>query len=363
MNKRITLRDIAKATGYHYSTISLALRNDPEIAVETRVEIHGVAERMGYSPDPLARALSIYRASTRPISYHATLAWISIEEGSLRNPEYIFRGFSEGAMKRASELGYKIEEFSFQTPGITLENLPRILQSRGINGILVPPRGPRDVDKEIRMDWSRFPAVAFGYSLHWPQLHLVANCHHRSIRTSVRKLVGLGHRRIGLLFNKWSNIRVDCNWTGGYFAEMHQQNLEPFAFTLESTSPFETLEKKEVPLVKAWLKKHRLEALIVDYSPPLILWLRTVCRLRIPEDISVVSLNVESDNAYHTGIDQNHGESGHAAVDFLVNLIHTNDRGIPAIPRRLLIEGSWREGKTVAVRGEGRQDQISKFPN
>jgi hypothetical protein len=35
------------------------------------------------------------------------------------------------------------------------------------------------------------------------------------------------------------------------------------------------------------------------------------------------------------------------AVDFLVDMLHRNERGIPAIPYRLMVEGSWCEGKTV----------------
>ena len=347
MATRITLRVIAEKTGYHYSTVSLALRNDAKIERETRAEIQRVAEEMGYVPDPLVRALAIYRASSRPASYHATLAWISNAEGSLRDPRYIFRGFGQGALHRATQLGYKLEEFSLDASGVTLANLPRILLSRGINGILVAPQGLGRSPTEIRMDWSRFPAVAFGYSLKWPRLHLVANYHHHAVKVCLQKLVERGHRRIGLIVNKWTNLRVDGNWMGGYFAGIDQPGLKPFVFPLSSRNHRIALAKKEAPQLKAWLKKNRLDALIIDYSPPLIDWLRSSCRLRIPEDISVVSLNVESDNSFASGIDQNDHELGTAAVDFLVNLIHTNERGIPSIARRILIEGTWSEGQTI----------------
>jgi hypothetical protein len=35
------------------------------------------------------------------------------------------------------------------------------------------------------------------------------------------------------------------------------------------------------------------------------------------------------------------------AVDLLVDMMHRNERGIPPIPYRLMVEGSWCEGKTL----------------
>ncbi len=39
--------------------------------------------------------------------------------------------------------------------------------------------------------------------------------------------------------------------------------------------------------------------------------------------------------------------TGKAATDFLVSMIHRHEKGIPSIPQRLLVEGTWIPGKTV----------------
>jgi hypothetical protein len=34
-------------------------------------------------------------------------------------------------------------------------------------------------------------------------------------------------------------------------------------------------------------------------------------------------------------------------VDFLVDMIHRNERGIPETPRWVLVEGTWQNGATL----------------
>jgi len=347
MERRVTLRDIAEATGCHYSTVSLALRGDLRIQEQTREKILRTAQKLGYRPDPMVKALAVYREAIKPAIYHATLAWFSNARESQFHPGYIFKHYVAGARTRAEELGYKLEEFVLHEPGMTLARLPKILQTRGISGILVAPQPPHRMLTGIHMDWTRFSAVAFGYSLAWPPIHLVSNHQYRAAKIAVRKLISLGYKRVALVVGEVSNGRVDGNWLGGYLTEILHKKLDPLVF-LRTTKGSETLlEDRESPRLKAWLEKNKPDALIIDYSPPFIPWLKETCGLRVPEDIGVTSLNVQSDDMIHSGIDQNESEIGSAAVDLLVNMLHTNERGIPAISRRLLIEGTWRMGETV----------------
>ena len=45
MQARPTLRDIAKATGYHFTTVGLAIRGDPRILPETANAIRLAAQK------------------------------------------------------------------------------------------------------------------------------------------------------------------------------------------------------------------------------------------------------------------------------------------------------------------------------
>ena len=62
--KRITLQDVAKATGYSINTISHALKNKPDIAPATREKIQQVAREMGYIRNSLASTLRSGKSHT-----------------------------------------------------------------------------------------------------------------------------------------------------------------------------------------------------------------------------------------------------------------------------------------------------------
>jgi Transcriptional regulators len=58
VKKRKTIMDVAAEAGVDFSTVSLALRNDPRIKPATRERIQAAARKIGYFPNQLARSLS-----------------------------------------------------------------------------------------------------------------------------------------------------------------------------------------------------------------------------------------------------------------------------------------------------------------
>src|SRR4051794_8013672 len=74
---RVTLRDIARKAGVHFSTVSLALRDHPRIPAETRERLRQLARKLGYVADPLLASLSSYRSKRRGEQFRSSLAWIT----------------------------------------------------------------------------------------------------------------------------------------------------------------------------------------------------------------------------------------------------------------------------------------------
>lgn len=65
MNKQqITIKDIAKALGVSPSTVSRALKNNPDISRETREAIHKYAQKHNYKPNVIASNLRTSRSNT-----------------------------------------------------------------------------------------------------------------------------------------------------------------------------------------------------------------------------------------------------------------------------------------------------------
>ncbi len=58
---RITINDIARISGYSKTSVSFAFNDPGRISAKARARILGVANELGYIPDPLARNLSLRR--------------------------------------------------------------------------------------------------------------------------------------------------------------------------------------------------------------------------------------------------------------------------------------------------------------
>src|SRR6185437_3992755 len=66
----VRLRDIAEQAGVSVNTVSRALTDKPDINPATRARVRALAERLGYTPNMLAR--SLLRGSTRTIGLVVT---------------------------------------------------------------------------------------------------------------------------------------------------------------------------------------------------------------------------------------------------------------------------------------------------
>jgi len=339
MERRVTLRDIAKKTGHHYSTVSLALRGELRIPAGTRARIVRAAEELGYRPDPMVQALASYRTATRPSSYHATLAWVVNDAQTVLRRDYNFRDWLDGAARRAEELGYKVEEFLLRTHGMTPDRMARMLRSRGIDGILVAPQPNRRVRARIRMDWSSFAAVSFGYTLASPALHRVTSHHSRAVRTTMRRLLSLGYRRIGLCVHRLWNARIDGGWVGGYFSETREDRR------LASVEPL-LVAGWEPERVGRWIAANRLDAVVLD-EPGFVPRIERELGIAVPARLGAAVLQSPGGERGVSGIDQQGEEIGRSAVDLLVSLLRMNRRGLPPIAHNLMIEGTWFEGSTL----------------
>ncbi|MDD5350079.1 MAG: substrate-binding domain-containing protein, partial [Chthoniobacteraceae bacterium] len=228
----------------------------------------------------------------------------------------------------------------------TARRASQVLFHRGIRGLLVCPlpvsRG------HLSLQWGKFAAVAFGYSLLRPKLHLFTAAHYRSIITSMRKLRAMGYRRIGMVTAHEMDERMDRMWTAAYRTEMLPQNEAiPIHFYSEMTywhAP-EAEKKTVVKEFLEWYRKYKPDAIITS-SSPVFYWL-TDAGHRVPEDVAVASATLQEGESLTSGIIEPSPEIGHAAADFLVSMLQRGEYGVPAIPQRVSLEGKWFDGKTI----------------
>ncbi|MCE0496842.1 MAG: LacI family transcriptional regulator [Methylacidiphilales bacterium] len=347
MQPRVTLRDIAAKAGVHHTTVSRALKDDPRVCAETLAKIRALAKRMGYMPDPMLSSLNAYRHASRGHQYHGTVAWISnfsTREGWRGSDCYklYFQGASDQLMRH----GYRLEEFWLREPGMTARSSSQVLFSRGIRGLLICPlaisRG------HLSLQWERFSAVTFGYSLVRPKLHLFSAAHYRAMITAMRKLRVMGYRRIGMVTAYNMNERMDRMWTAAYSAALPvlpgSQTI-PILQLGERARSARASDKKDHLHVLKWFRAHKPEA-IISPTTPVAEWL-IEAGYRLPKDVAVVNTSLHKE-AFVSGIVEDSREIGRAAADFLVGMLQRGEYGVPSTPQRVLLEGKWYGGKTTA---------------
>jgi len=342
MTPRVTVRDLAKLAGVHFTTVSMALRNHPRIPAPTRNRIKKLAKKMGYRPDAMLNALSIYRQGTKKPCFQATIAWINAHPA--RETLYhtaLYREYFRGARERAEELGYKLEEFWLGEPGLTQQRLGVILNSRGIQGALVAPLDSHSDMKTMDVvPWRKLSAVSLSFSLRHPQIHTVTASQYRGMRSSLHELRKLGYRRIGFLMDSDLDLRGDHNWQAAFWVDYHSQprewRVEPF------WSPSGQVPKKPF---RKWLETQR-----PDVITPCGAYVADIVRdlgLKVPRDIGLAHHNVDSDIKAFSGMDQCGSRIGASALEYLVDMLNRQECGVPESPKQILIEGHWVRGKTV----------------
>ncbi len=337
----VTLRDIGKALGLSHVTVSLALRNSIRIPEKRRLQVQKMARQMGYQPNPMATALAHLRRASgvRPVS--AALAWLNFWEqpADLRRHAE-FDAYWRGASAAAEKFGYRLDEFVCDGKSLSLERLQRILISRGIQGVLLPPERTK-LDLE-QFDWSKFSIVRFGRTLEKPQTHLVTSDHVANAMRAFTAAKDLGYKRIAFL-DDGSYLR-GIRFLAGF---MLAQRFAPAGERVPLFSFDENSWRDCLPAFQRWMKHAKPDAIISDF--PHTADLLSLVGYRVPDDVGVAAMSI-LDGHCDAGIDQHPEEIGRVATLLLVSLIHDGDRGEPSIFREILVEGSWVDGSMMPRR-------------
>ncbi len=358
ISSRITLKQVAAEAGVHVSTAWRALKNDTYVDPAKRVHIRAISARLGYVPDPMLTALSHYRRKLHTPAYRSTFAWVHAFANRHGWQQAVhIRGYHEGATTFAASMGYKLEEFWLTEPGLSPKRAREVLLARNIRGLIFAPQP--DAKMELKLPVEAFAGVAIGYSLVSPCLHIVANHQHGSTLTCLRELCHLGHSRIGMVSASETLRRAEHNFETPYclFKDTQPESRKIPLFTIEGRDEPAVVNPWRERFL-AWIERHRPTAIISTVSE-VKTWLKGA-GYDIPNDIGIVTLSRVFDPDW-SGIDQQEKEIGARAVELLISLFQSGERGVPATPLRLLVEGRWIETGTVKKLGPPATELLKRL--
>ena len=183
--KRVTLQDIAQATGYTINTVSRALQNKPDIGRDTCLRIQQTAREMGYVRNYLASSLRSGRTKT-----------LAMIVGSLSNPFYAI--LADLVQSEALRLGYGLMILSSRDdPDMEVQAVEMAL-SRQVDGILMTPCS-FDSPALFMLHAAEIPVVLLSrYQKDRDDDYVVCN-DERGGYLAGRHLIEHGHRRLAML--------------------------------------------------------------------------------------------------------------------------------------------------------------------
>jgi len=339
-----TLKDIARAAGVSMMTVSRVLRGAPKVSAEKRDMVLREAKRLDYQPDPhLARMMQVVRGKKQQ-RVRAVIAVIRehVPQDGLLGPSYQYVPV-EDIRRRAHGHGYAVEEFFLGKDGLTPRRLQKILNARGIEGVIVSPQSMQLPCG--RLDYSPFASVTFGNAMSAPALHMCAGNMTLGIQMAAEQLSARGCRRIGVAVTRWIVNRSQFGYSGGLFHWQH--GLPPEDRVPLLLFPSNDISKGFEAFAK-WMREHRPDALIT-FDTHVPGWLKRL-GLRVPQDIGFVVHDWTPRMQDFAGIYQQRDHLAAAAVDLIVTQLSQHEHGVPEVPRQIMIPPRWVDGPSVRAR-------------
>ncbi|AHF89500.1 LacI family transcriptional regulator [Opitutaceae bacterium TAV5] len=344
-----TYRQIAREAGVSLATVSFALRNRPNVSEETRQRIRAIAERSGYVPNPVfASMMSRHRRRTSQRQIRAILGCFMPHKatGHLRRHS-TNKEFLAGVQAACEEEGFLCEKFIWEDFDNSPRRLFASLRARKVPGVVflggvVPEWAAAEEG------WARYAFAAMGNPSDHLKTHYSSADHYNNAWLAMTRLSGLGYRRIGfvMLRTVWAE-RSNYKALSAYTGWMSQAGLAVPASGRKKAAmppPFFVREWRRDEFL-CWLDRYKPDALLISEDEP-VEFLRDA-GWRVPDDIGVAHLDLDTGWEQRAGIRQNNFEAGQAATHLVIDQINRSVFGVPEYARAVLITGDWFAGPSV----------------
>jgi LacI family transcriptional regulator len=193
MDERVTIKELARASGVSVGTVSRALNGYTDVRPETRERIMRLARELDYTPAAAARSLVTQRS-------HVIGVFMETGEGhpDLQHP--FFHEVLGGLKQRVGAGGFDLLLFASENPGGGYGPHSYLKRARHHNVDACALIGLEPDDPEVRrLARAEIPCVGIDMALEGPSVEVVMSDNEGGAITAVRHLHELGHRRIATI--------------------------------------------------------------------------------------------------------------------------------------------------------------------
>jgi DNA-binding LacI/PurR family transcriptional regulator len=322
------IRDVARAAGVSYQTVSRVLNDSPNLRAATRQRVLDAIDALGYRPNQAARALVTSRSGIIGVLVAARFAAYGVQT--------ILYEVEDAAR----EAGYRVQIVTCQSDdGSVQEGIDQLADQAAEAIVVVAPQA-RVFDR-LAASPARVPFVMLD-SERRDEGHSISVDQYEGARLATRHLIELGHRRIIHLAGPQDWIEADARMRG-YLREVAENELiVPPPVLGEWTAEFGYQAGREL------MNREHFTAVFCS-NDQMALGLLHAFReagLRVPADVSVVGFDDIPEAAHFwpplTTIRQDFAEIGRRAIGSLLTALTGEDAGASheAIRPQLVLRSS-----------------------
>jgi LacI family transcriptional regulator len=321
--RRATITDVARESGVAASTVSRAFSRPGRVNAHTREHVLAVAARLGYSPNPAARAVKAGRSDT-----------VALVVPDITNP--YFAGVIKGAEREAAQAGLTLVLGDTQENPAIEEQLVRRL-GPAVDGFVITASRVPDETLRAAAELNRIVLVNRACT----GLASVVADYDFGTRQIVGHLASHGHRAfvyLGGPAESWSGAR---RWAGLQVA------AEEYGLAATRFGPF-TPTLASGPAAADAALAHRATAVVAHNDMIAIGVLQRLAArgVSVPADISVIGFDdVFGADFCHpplTTLGERTAEAGARAIALLTQQVTAGTRNTPArvLPTQLVVRAS-----------------------
>ncbi|HUL21723.1 MAG TPA: LacI family DNA-binding transcriptional regulator [Thermodesulfobacteriota bacterium] len=350
MDKKVTIKDIARKANVSHTTVSRALNNKSRIKSDTKEKILSIAKQLNYRPDFIARSLVMRRTKT-----------LGLVITTIANPFYT--ELSQGIETTAIGLGYNIILCSTNYDLSAEKKYIDMLESKGVDGIIFTSAHMGDPNI-IGLAEEEFPIILVNRRTYHPivrdKVDYVGVDNLRGGFLAVEHLIKLGHERIGVIGGS-SESSVG-------FERLEGGKKALAAYGLEGAGDYflegDFLRGSGYQGGKRFLEMEKRPTAIFATNDYMALGAYQAIMeggIKVPEEIALIGFNdiefTSMKGIELTTIGQKKYEMGALAVKTLVDRIEGRKSGPP---EEIILEPELIIRKTCGFRSKGYQIESSK---
>jgi LacI family transcriptional regulator len=292
----VTIRDVAKESGFSSTTVSIVLNNAPlarYIPATTKKRIERAAKKLGYRPNLFARSLRSKRSHT-----------VGVMVVDMTDPfcTLVLRGI-ENSLYQSSFLPILTDMHNERS---RFERYLEMLLDRRVEGLVIVANWLfLDINLLADLEKSSVPTAIIGCELENEQISSVIVDNELGAHLAVEHLYSLGHRKIAFIRGPKGLVDSGPRWKGvRSFAkssnlELDQRLILDLPESRDPISSFEAGYKLTEELIKL---KRPFSALMAFDDMTAFGAIRALNKsgIRVPEHCSVIGFDDVATSAFYT---------------------------------------------------------------